>query len=61
MPFPGPETALPSTIGLKGEGSLIRGKIKPPAACQGPPTTFQSLTRRLNDFKIIHFTKGGVL
>jgi len=51
MPFPGPETALPSTIGLEVKGSFLCGKIEPPAACQSTPTAFQSLTRRLNDLQ----------
>src|SRR5579859_5435938 len=49
MPFPGSETALGSTIGRPVEG-IIAGVITlRPAASQGPSTTFQSLTRRLND------------
>src|SRR5579864_3369441 len=49
MPFPESETALGSTIGRPVEG-IIAGVITlRPAASQGPSTTFQSLTRRLND------------
>jgi hypothetical protein len=51
MPFAGPETALPATIVSEGGPTLIRGKITRPAARKGPSTTFQRLTRRLNDLQ----------
>jgi len=51
MPFAGPETALPATIVSEGSLTLIAGKIIRPAARAGPSTTFQSLTRRLNDLQ----------
>jgi len=49
MPFPEPETALASTIGCEDEAEVIREKIVRLRACYTPPTTFQSLTRRLNN------------
>jgi len=51
MPFAEPETALAATIDVAGDPTLIAGKIIRPAACAGPSTTFQSLTRRLNDLR----------
>ena len=51
MPFPEPETALPETIDPRMDLSLIPAKIARPAARQGPSTTNQSLTRRLNDLQ----------
>ena len=53
MPFPGPETALASTIEVVSEEIIVRDNGARPGACQVPSTifqtVFQSLTRRLND------------
>jgi hypothetical protein len=51
MLFATPETTLASTIGPEDEESFMRERTIRPAACEGPPTTFQSLTRRLNNLK----------
>jgi hypothetical protein len=58
MPFAGLETALRATIFGGGDLTLILGKITRPAAHAGPSTTFQALTRRLNNFRIIPLTQG---
>src|SRR5450755_1965029 len=52
IPFAEPETALPAMIGVEGELNPIRGKITRPEARAGPSTTFQSLTRRLNNLRV---------
>ena len=49
MLFPESERALESTIDDSVEETIVGFRILRPAACQGPSTTFQSLTRRLND------------
>jgi hypothetical protein len=49
MRFAEPGTALAATIVTADDLNLIREKIIRPAARAGPSTTFQSLTRRLND------------
>jgi hypothetical protein len=49
MLFPGPETALPSTIGAGVEEKVVRGRIARPGVPQGSPTNNQSLTPSLND------------
>ena len=63
MPFAEPETALPATIDPAHEGKVVRREIARPGACQRPPTTFQSLTRRLNDLAAGEFLQalGGDL
>jgi hypothetical protein len=52
MPFPGPETALPATIVPAYGVNLIADEIVRPGGFQGPSTTFQRLTRRLNDLRV---------
>jgi len=49
MPFLEPETTLAATIATVAEESIVRAKTMHPEARMGPSTTFQSLTRRLND------------
>jgi hypothetical protein len=49
MPFAEAETALASTIGSRPALRSIREKIRAPAAPWMGSTTFQQLTRRLND------------
>jgi len=51
MPLAGPETALVSTIDGGVEEIIVRGRTPRPGACKWPSTTFQSLTRRLNDLR----------
>jgi hypothetical protein len=50
-PFAGPETALAATIVAGGDPEFIGDQIARPGARPGPSTTFQSLTRRLNDLR----------
>jgi hypothetical protein len=61
MPRAGPETALAATIGIEDDLTLIRGKMIRPVACAGPSTTFQSLTRRLNDLHVFGLPKAVIL
>jgi hypothetical protein len=49
MPFAEAETALASMIGWRLAPESVREKIRAPAARQVGSTTFQQLTRRLND------------
>jgi len=49
MPIAEPETALASTIVAGLVPEVIAEKIRAPAARQAGSTTFQQLTRRLND------------
>jgi len=56
MPFPEPETALISTIGVVGRENPIRGFIARPAASWRASTCFQSLTPGLNNLQIISTT-----
>jgi len=51
MPFAGPERALAATISSRDEEKFIGPEIMRPAGSAGPPTTFQSLTPRLNDLR----------
>jgi hypothetical protein len=53
MLFPGPETTLGGTIDSATEPCFIRRKRTRPRDCQGPSTTFQSLTPRLNNLEKI--------
>jgi hypothetical protein len=65
MPFAGPETALEATIVPAVEVRAVRRKITRPAARQGPSTTFQQLTRRLNNLqkmtRSVNFRSGQFL
>jgi len=57
MLFPGPETALSSTIAAALEGKrVVRGEIACPGASQGSPTNNQSLTPSLNDLHHVSMT-----
>ncbi|PYX46473.1 MAG: hypothetical protein DMG79_16350 [Acidobacteria bacterium] len=47
--FAGPESALASTIDASVKESIAHDPIALPEVCQRLSTTFQSLTRRLND------------
>ena len=49
MPCPGWKTALASTIDAGAEGQAVCEKAASPGGRKGPSTTFQSLTRRLNN------------
>src|SRR5450755_3378472 len=51
MPFPRPETPLAATIARATEENFAHSKFARPVARQGPSTTFQSLTRRLNNLR----------
>jgi hypothetical protein len=51
MPFPGPETALASTIDAAAGENIVRYKTARPGACQAPSTNCQPLARRLNDLQ----------
>jgi hypothetical protein len=53
MPFAGPETTLAATAIARIGVRAVESKIVRPGASQEPSTTFQSLTRRVNDLRRI--------
>jgi hypothetical protein len=52
MPFPGPESPLPSDVRPSHEGKTTWRTITRPGACQGGFTNNQSLTSEFNKVRV---------